>query len=112
MVTLYLTKMLNLLLMQGQVLVAQLDLANFDSIINLAQMLNQEERIDVLVCNAAVMATPLSYTRHGFETQIGTNHFGHFLLFKLLEAKLASEVSKFALYMTKHFLLLSSKTGC
>ena len=44
----------------------------------------------VLVFNAAVIAGPLSYTRHGCKSQIGTNHFGHLLMFKLLEAKLAS----------------------
>jgi len=55
-------------------------------------MLNAEARIDTLICNAGVMACPLSYTKQGFECQIGTNHFGHFYLFQLLEAKLAAQV--------------------
>ena len=78
--------------MQGQILVAQLDLADLHSVANLAEMLNQEARIDSLICNAAIMSCPLSYTKQGFECQIGTNHFGHFYLFQLLEAKLARQV--------------------
>lgn len=77
--------------LKGQILVAQLDLADLHSVANFAEMLNQEERIDSLICNAAIMSCPLSYTKQGFECQIGTNHFGHFYLFQLLEAKLARQ---------------------
>jgi NAD(P)-dependent dehydrogenase (short-subunit alcohol dehydrogenase family) len=37
-------------------------------------------KIDILISNAGVMATPFSHTHDGFEMQIGTNHFGHFAL--------------------------------
>ena len=37
-------------------------------------------RIDVLVNNAGVMATPAGVTADGFELQLGTNHLGHFAL--------------------------------
>ncbi|WP_017664595.1 SDR family NAD(P)-dependent oxidoreductase [Porphyrobacter sp. AAP82] len=37
-------------------------------------------KIDILINNAGVMATPFSHTHDGFEMQIGTNHFGHFAL--------------------------------
>ncbi|DBB15688.1 hypothetical protein WJX82_002856 [Trebouxia sp. C0006] len=77
--------------LKGQILVAQLDLADLHSVAQLAQMLNAEAQIDTLICNAGVMACPLSYTKQGFERQIGTNHFGHFYLFRLLEAKLAAQ---------------------
>lgn len=46
--------------------------------------------IDVLMNNAGVMFTPFGRTRDGFETQIGTNHFGHFELARLLVAQLAA----------------------
>ena len=78
--------------MQGQILVAQLNLADLSSVASFAQQLSQEPRVDALICNAGVMACPLSYTKDGFECQIGTNHFGHFYLFQLLEGKLASQV--------------------
>ncbi len=46
--------------------------------------------IDVLMNNAGVMFTPFGRTSDGFETQIGTNHFGHFELTRLLVAQLAA----------------------
>lgn len=41
-------------------------------------------RLDVLINNAAIMATPLGYTPDGFEQQFATNFLGPFLLTKLL----------------------------
>ena len=43
-----------------------------------------ERPLDLLVNNAGVMACPLSRTADGLEMQVGTNHFGHFLLGSLL----------------------------
>ena len=36
--------------------------------------------LNILINNAGIMACPLEYTEDGFESQIGTNHFGHFAL--------------------------------
>lgn len=78
---------------QGQAIAEVLDLADLHSVQALASRLQQESRLDMLIFNAGVMACPLGYTAQGFEMQIGTNHFGHFLLFQLLEAKLAAQAA-------------------
>ena len=42
-------------------------------------------KIDALICNAAIAQVPKQkLTIDGFESQLGTNHFGHFLLSGLL----------------------------
>ncbi|KAI6183894.1 Protein CBR-DHS-1 [Aphelenchoides bicaudatus] len=47
--------------------------------------------IDLLVCNAGVMDTPLVFTNYGVEVQFATNHLGHFLLTKLLLNNMAPD---------------------
>lgn len=37
-------------------------------------------KIDLLINNAGVMATPFTHTHDGFEMQMGTNHLGHFAM--------------------------------
>ncbi len=44
--------------------------------------------IHILMNNAGVMFTPFGRTQDGFEMQIGTNHFGHFELTRLLVPQL------------------------
>ncbi|KAF1834562.1 NAD(P)-binding protein [Decorospora gaudefroyi] len=62
-----------------------LDLTSFSSIADAAQTLKrQESRLDVLINNAGIMASPYSTTKEGYEIQFGTNHMGHALLTKLL----------------------------
>jgi NAD(P)-dependent dehydrogenase (short-subunit alcohol dehydrogenase family) len=46
--------------------------------------------IHILMNNAGVMFTPFGRTQDGFEIQIGTNHFGHFELTRLLTPQLAA----------------------
>ncbi|OBA63928.1 short-chain dehydrogenase [Mycobacterium sp. 1100029.7] len=46
--------------------------------------------LHVLMNNAGVMFTPFGRTHDGFELQIGTNHFGHFELTRLLVPQLAA----------------------
>ncbi len=44
----------------------------------------QWNKLDVLINNAGIAATPLGYTPDGFEQQFATNFLGHFLLAQLL----------------------------
>ncbi|MEE6492064.1 hypothetical protein FKM82_016464 [Ascaphus truei] len=68
-----------------QVIVRKLDLANTKSIREFAENIQKDEKkIHILINNAGVMICPYSKTEDGFEMQIGTNHFGHFLLTYLL----------------------------
>lgn len=70
---------------EANVSVGVLDLADLQSVRAFAEgYLAEHDRLDVLVNNAGVMATPLRHTRDGFELQIGTNHLGHFALTGLL----------------------------
>lgn len=49
------------------------------------KILEKTKKIDVLICNAAIAQVPKqTLTIDGFESQLGTNHYGHFLLCGLL----------------------------
>jgi NAD(P)-dependent dehydrogenase (short-subunit alcohol dehydrogenase family) len=73
--------------------VKPLDLANLKSVKAFADdILKTEKRIDYLILNAGIMATPkLQRTSSGFESQIGVNHFGHAYLTSLLLSKMKSQ---------------------
>lgn len=82
--------------MQGQVEVLQLDLADLSSVQVLGKRLNLEPQIDLLILNAGVMACPEDFTKDNFEMQVGTNHFGHFQLTRLLLDKLKQQAGTLA----------------
>jgi len=60
------------------------DLADLSSVRRGASEIAALGPVDVLVNNAGVMALPHARTVDGFEMQLGTNHFGPFLLTGLL----------------------------
>ncbi len=72
--------------------VQQLDLADLSSVRRFAEHLQSESKIDMLILNAGVAGMPLTYTKDNFEMQVGTNHFGHFVLVESLLDKLKQQV--------------------
>ena len=63
----------------------ELDLASLASLKAAAdKVISENDRLDLLVNNAGVMAVPHCLTADGFEVQFGTNHIGHALLTRQL----------------------------
>ena len=64
----------------------RMDLAELASVREAAaEIVETVPRIDALICNAAIAQVPtLQLTKDGFESQLGTNHYGHFLLCGML----------------------------
>jgi len=75
--------------MPGDVEVRKLDLQDLSSVREFAASVDV---VDVLVNNAGIMAVPYAQTVDGFESQIGTNHLGHFALTNLLLPKVSDRV--------------------
>ncbi len=75
--------------MSGDVEVRKLDLQDLASVRAFADGV---DGADVLVNNAGIMAVPYAQTVDGFESQIGTNHLGHFALTNLLLPKITERV--------------------
>lgn len=70
---------------QPDIAYLELDLSDLQSVHDAAKIvLSQESRLDVLMLNAGIMATPSSMSKSGHEMQLCTNHIGHFLLTRLL----------------------------
>lgn len=60
-----------------------MDLASLSSI-KAAIPQFRHDRLDILMCNAGIMAVPASLSKDGYEIQFATNHLGHALLIKKL----------------------------
>lgn len=71
---------------KAEVSFIRMDLAELASVREAAtKVLETVPRIDALICNAAIAQVPTQkFTKDGFESQLGTNHYGHFLLCGLL----------------------------
>lgn len=75
----------------AQLIIEQLDLSDLVSVRAFVERYKASGRpLSLLINNAGVMATPLGTTAQGFETQVGTNHLGHFALTRGLLPVLAA----------------------
>ncbi len=69
----------------GEVITLPMDLADLASIRAFAdQVLADYPKIDILINNAGIMATPETRVGPGWESQFGVNHMGHFALTQAL----------------------------
>lgn len=63
----------------------QMDLTSLASVDAAAKkVLADNDRLDVLINNAGIMAVPYAVTKEGYEVQFGTNHIGHALFTRQL----------------------------
>ncbi len=71
---------------EARIAFIRMDLASLDSVREAAaSLLDQVSQIDALICNAAIaQVAKQEITVDGFESQLGVNHFAHFLLCGLL----------------------------
>jgi len=74
----------------------ELDLSDLTSVEKAATAFKAKNiPLHILICNAGIMAGPLTKTKQGFESQFGTNHLGHaYLTLLLLSALLAAKKSR------------------
>lgn len=65
--------------------IIKLDLNSLQSVRDFVQAYTAKyDQLDLLIENAGIMIPPFSKTEDGFESQMGVNYFGHFLLTNLL----------------------------
>ena len=95
---------------RGEIDILHLDMTSLDSVRQCAaDFLSKSRQLNVLICNAGVMASPNTRTGDGFETAFGVNHLAHFLLFQLLkDALLSSSTPK----LNSRVATLSSAGHC
>lgn len=75
------------------------ELSDFDSVVACAESVQALGRpIDILLCNAGIMALPQLEQAYGLELQFVTNHLGHFLLIRhLLDAVKEADAGRIVL---------------
>lgn len=74
----------------GSLTLVALDLASLQSVRAAgSSLLADGRRFDAIIANAGVMAAPFGLTADGLETQLATNHLGHFALLTQIAPLLA-----------------------
>lgn len=80
------------------------ELSELDSVAKCAESVKAlNQPIDVLICNAGIMALPDLEQKDGIELQFMTNHVGHFLLVNKMIDALAPEARVVILSSGAHF---------
>ncbi|WP_348539491.1 SDR family oxidoreductase [Shimia sp. R9_1] len=89
---------------QADVRLILMDLADLASVrVAADQALAEVPQIDVLIENAAIaQVATQQFTKDGFESQLGTNHYGHFLLTRLLFDRLVQSQARIVVGSNGH----------
>jgi NAD(P)-dependent dehydrogenase (short-subunit alcohol dehydrogenase family) len=79
----------------GSTSVVALDLSDLDQLADCAAtLLDRQDNLSALICNAGVMGGPFLLTPQGFERQMATNHLGHAALVAALWPLLHASASR------------------
>jgi NAD(P)-dependent dehydrogenase (short-subunit alcohol dehydrogenase family) len=74
----------------------EMDLSSLSTIAEAAKAFTtQANRLDILLCNAGIMACPPALSTDGYEIQFATNHLGHALLIRHLLPTLLQASEKY-----------------
>lgn len=88
------------------------DLASLASVKAAAEEVQRDcEALDVVFCNAGIMAVPPGLTKDGVELQFGTNHLGHALLVRKLMGLLSKSSDARVVVNTSEGAFLHPKGG-
>jgi len=88
----------------GSTSVVELDLADLDKVADCAKkLLESQDNLAALICNAGIMGGPFLLSPQGFERQMATNHLGHAALIAALWPLLQASASR--------VILVSSNEG-
>lgn len=71
----------------------QMDMLSLASV-KAAMMTFSHERLDILMCNAGIMAVPRALSKDGFETQFATNHLANAMVTQQLLPVLVKTVEE------------------
>jgi WW domain-containing oxidoreductase len=85
------------------------DMASVKSCAEAIQALNIP--VDVIICNAGIMALPKPQVKDGLELQFLTNHMGHFLLVYLLQEQLKAANKARIVMLSSAGHMAASKCG-
>lgn len=79
------------------------ELSEADSVRACVATVKEGPRIDVIICNAGIMALPDLHIKDGLELQFRTNHIGHFMLTTELLDHLTDDARIVILSSNAHF---------
>ena len=88
------------------------ELSDFDSVVACAEAVQALDLpLDVLMCNAGIMALPELEQCYGYEMQFVTNHLGHFLLIRHLLEQVKSAPAGRIVLLSSAAHMLTPKGG-